>query len=66
MRLIFKPIFISLFFLLSGVVAFAQLPEAQYNGKITGRIIDSATGAPVEYATVSLTVIPNNNIVNGA
>jgi ferric enterobactin receptor len=66
MRSTFKPLLISLFFLLSGMAAFAQLPEAHYDGKITGRIIDSATGAAVEYATVSLTAIPNNNIVNGA
>ncbi len=58
-----KIYFIFLFFL------FAFSTEAQNNnnavGKITGRIFDSLTGQPVEYATISLFTQNENKLVNG-
>jgi len=35
-------------------------------GKITGRIIDSLSGQPIEYATISLLTQSENKVVNGA
>jgi len=35
------------------------------SGKITGRIIDSLTSQPIEYATISLLSQHNNKVVNG-
>jgi outer membrane receptor protein involved in Fe transport len=35
-------------------------------GKISGRIIDSLSGQPVEYAAISLLLQANNKVVNGA
>ncbi len=35
-------------------------------GKITGRILDSLSGQPIEYATISLVTLNENKVVNGA
>jgi ferric enterobactin receptor len=48
--------------------AHAQQPAITDNsapGKISGRIVDSTTGQPVQYATLSLNTVPDNNVVNG-
>ena len=46
----------------------AQQPLSHAKGKITGRIIDSISGKPVEYATISLVVQEKDKkdkVVNG-
>ncbi len=43
----------------------AQQNSNNANGKILGRIIDSTSGKPVEYATISLLIQENGKIVNG-
>ncbi len=48
----------------TGVIA-QQTPNTG-SGKITGRIIDSATKQPVEYASISLALQENGKEVNGA
>ena len=35
-------------------------------GKITGRILDSLSGQPIEYATIGLFTLDENKVVNGA
>ena len=40
--------------------------ENMAQGKITGRIIDSLSGNPIEYATISLITQSENKVVNGA
>src|ERR1019366_9139167 len=46
------------------IIAFDS--KAQQTGKITGRIIDSISANPVEYAAISLVKQDDNKIVNGA
>lgn len=43
----------------------AQQPDNKASGKITGRVIDSLTGKPIEYATISLLLQEENKVVNG-
>lgn len=52
-------------FILSGISLFAQKGFTA-QGKIGGRIIDSISGNPVEYSTISLLTQSDNKIVNGA
>ena len=63
-RQIGKGIFIILFLLFNCFI-YAQQAEDKVNGKISGRIIDSLTGRPVEYATISLMLQEENKVVNG-
>jgi ferric enterobactin receptor len=56
---------LSVLFLLFSLFIYAQQPENKADGKITGRITDSLTGKPVEYATISLLLQPDNKVVNG-
>src|SRR5258706_5991918 len=57
-------------YLLSGILilqciaAFSQ--EIIKNGKITGKVIDSTSKKPIEYATISLFLKGNKKPVNGA
>src|SRR5882757_7601671 len=44
----------------------AQQPASSGKGRITGRILDSLTQSPVEYATVTLYTPNNTRPVNGA
>lgn len=45
---------------------FAQAQEEKNaEGKITGKIIDSLSGKPIEYATIGLFTIGENKVVNG-
>ncbi|HXB11131.1 MAG TPA: TonB-dependent receptor [Bacteroidia bacterium] len=44
----------------------AQQAASTGNGKITGRVIDSTTGQPVSYASVSLAIQDNDKEINGA
>src|ERR1035437_4164128 len=56
-------VLIVLFFALT---FFAQAQEEKNaEGKITGRIIDSLSGKPIEYATIGLFTIGENKVVNG-
>ena len=43
----------------------AQQPAATGKGRITGRILDSATQSPVEYATITLYTTGNTKPLNG-
>ncbi|MBA3662994.1 MAG: TonB-dependent receptor [Bacteroidetes bacterium] len=43
----------------------AQKPDKPGIGKITGRIVDSLTGEPVEYATISILKQESKKIVDG-
>ncbi|HTB33129.1 MAG TPA: TonB-dependent receptor [Bacteroidia bacterium] len=43
----------------------AQQPQTNANGKITGRIVDSATGQAVEYASISLALQADGKEING-
>ncbi len=55
------------FFLLSFIVLStnAQQPKSNASGTISGRIVDSLSAKPVEYATISLIKQDNNKVVNG-
>src|ERR1035437_703775 len=56
-------VLIVLFFALT---FFAQAQEEKNaEGKITGKIIDSLSGKPIEYATIGLFTIGENKVVNG-
>jgi len=54
-------------FVLFFPVAFSSQAQHENNkaGKITGRIIDSLSSQPVEYATISLFAQSENKVVNG-
>ncbi len=43
----------------------AQQPSTDAKGKIMGRILDSVSGQPVDYATISLLLQENDKVVNG-
>src|SRR6201993_3706790 len=43
----------------------AQKPDEHAKGKISGRIIDSASAQPIDYATISLLIQENDKVVNG-
>lgn len=43
----------------------AQRPENDADGKISGRLIDSISGKPVDYASISLSFQGNDKVVNG-
>jgi len=60
----FKQI-LSILFLALAFTLSAQQKEIKGIGKITGRVIDSASGKPVEYATVGLVLVAGNKVVNG-
>jgi outer membrane receptor protein involved in Fe transport len=45
---------------------FGQSPDPTATGKISGRVVDSATGQPIQFATLSLNIMPTNSVVNGA
>jgi len=61
-----KRLFIFHLFALLSLFAYAQAPvNPAGNGTIKGRVVDSATGAPVEYATISLMTQDGNTVVNG-
>lgn len=51
-------------FLLAALTALGQEPEGK--GKISGVVIDGATQAPVEFATVALTLPGSEKPINGA
>ncbi len=53
-------------FVLSAFTLHAQELEAKARGKISGRIIDSISGQPIEYASISLLTEAEGKIVNGA
>jgi len=57
-------VFVFLFFIIIFSVSAQNTPAAA--GKITGRIIDSITGEPIEYSTISLLIQTNSKVVNGA
>ena len=59
-------IFSVLLFLFSFSVHAQQEEKKQEIGKITGRVIDSASGEAVEYAAVSLQRMEDGKVVNGA
>jgi ferric enterobactin receptor len=59
-------LFLLLFFILLTPTVQAQQPEINAGGKITGRVIDSLTTLPIEYATLSLQTQDGNIVVNGA
>src|ERR1035437_6521125 len=59
-----------LWFLLFSFLLFCSSAQAQQSGnsgtgKITGRIIDSASGQPVEYAAINLLIQGEEKVVNG-
>jgi len=47
------------------VQAFAQRGERPANGVISGVVVDSATQSQMEYVTVSLFILPKNELVSG-
>ncbi len=47
------------------LAAFGVEAQNGANGKITGKIVDSSTGQPVQYASVSLVLQSENKEVNG-
>lgn len=50
---------------MAAVAVHAQQAPVGANGKISGRIIDSATGQPVEFASISLSVQGVDKEING-
>ncbi len=59
-------LFFIIFLILLTSKAHAQQSETHIPGKILGRIIDSVSVQPIEYATISLVTQTDNKIVNGA
>lgn len=53
------------FIMLSALTGNAQNAPANVNGKISGRIIDSVTGQPVEFASISLALQTSDQEING-
>ena len=53
-----------LFFLITLTIN-AQQHEYKFNSKISGRIIDSISGTPVEYVIISISSQENGKIING-
>jgi ferric enterobactin receptor len=51
--------------LFSGRLLFAQQPQDDGKGRITGRIIDSVSHIPIEYATITVFSPGKNRPVNG-
>src|SRR5271155_3299640 len=43
----------------------AQKPDSDEAGKITGRVVDSLSGQPIDYATISLLTQDKDKAVNG-
>jgi len=59
--------FVSIVFLLTSSIAWAQAPGgAAVNGRITGIVIDGSSQQPVEFATVALNDPKTNKPVNGS
>jgi ferric enterobactin receptor len=56
---------VTVLFLLFTLFAKAQHPENTATGVITGRVIDSVSKQPVEYASISLLTQENDKVVNG-
>ena len=56
---------LTLLFLFFHLLTHAQQVENKPSGKISGKIIDSISGKPVEYATISLLLQEENKVVNG-
>jgi len=52
-------------FLLLTIVINAQQDEYKFNGEISGRVIDSTSGSPVEYVIISIVSQENGKIING-
>jgi ferric enterobactin receptor len=63
---IFRNITILVIFFLPTFQGKAQQKENKGSGKITGKIIDSLSSQPIEYATVSLIQAETNKVINGA
>ncbi len=62
-----KIIALTIFFFLFSFSSHAQEEHStNATGKITGRIIDTVSGQPIEYATISLLTQADNKVVNGA
>ncbi len=59
-------ILLPVFFIFSFSARAQHGEENVSNGKIAGRIIDSASGQAIEYAAVSLIRLADNKVVNGA
>ena len=60
-------IFFTILFFLFSFSVYAQHEEEKHeDGKISGRIIDSASGEAIEYAAVSLQKMDDGKVVNGA
>ena len=59
-------IFFFLFFIIHTLSIKAQKPETIASGTITGRIVDSTTHQPIEYASISLVTQADDKVVNGA
>ncbi|WP_018613790.1 outer membrane beta-barrel family protein [Segetibacter koreensis] len=57
---------LSLFLLFLGFLVQAQQPSAGGNAKITGKVIDSVSRKPIEYATVTLYEEGSKKAFNGA
>ncbi len=55
-----------LFFIIHTISIKAQKPETMASGTITGRIVDSTTRQPIEYASISLVTQADDKVVNGA
>jgi ferric enterobactin receptor len=58
-------LFFLIFLFLFAFSSQAQPPETNASGKITGRIIDSVSAQPIEYATISLLKKEENKVING-
>jgi len=60
-----KGIVFTLLFLLLALSGNAQKAPGVANGKIIGRIVDSTTGQPVQFASISLALQTDNKEING-
>ena len=61
----FMRVFLPLFLLLLFVLTPQAKSENLADGKISGRIIDSVSNQPIEYATIGLYLQGDNKVVNG-
>ncbi len=64
--MLFRRVTVFIFMLLGTLSLSAQKNDNAGIGKINGRIVDSATGQPVEYASVSITLLNDTKEINGA
>ena len=60
-----KPFLLVILCLFSLWLSAQQTTVSSANGKITGQIIDSVTGQPVEYASISLSTQDVDKEING-